>query len=515
MGGGNTHTVKWQSSRPNPLPSFAIPNHFYTPMLLPGVYLPLNMFSELRATDDGIPFYIMEDPVLAEQVAAFLAHEDVHRNLLVGIVPTLMRLIASRCYLLLALLEIYGFQPLLWRHLESQSNTIDKLFKATAPLHEIVANVRTIIESKGNPYAINIGKQSLLSYKDVYGTNFTSVFSCFSFIINSLEDWFASPVQTNILLYLAEYMLLGAIDLEEIRDDLFASPPQIPKDFLPNHLAQFGIPYFEKDKKLLKLTPLLALSKIYTYSVYDTTAKLQEIISGIHDAKIQPTKKPLKTDIEQLLYLAKAIPKFHEWLQCTDILFWLKRRIWDAISETQEMIGGSGFELPLVEAWQLDLFPYISISLINKSTNEVTFYDFGTEGKKRNLFEAKMSEHIWSANLISFYLQADKPLGIWYAPACDKVNRTPITPSVFIMSDDSKAYNLVGPMHNLAVFESLRIQVAEGNGIDCLLRHQYGGDCCGCAGLIWSIYEAGMKAKDFGWEPTNWIEPECSKTESR
>jgi hypothetical protein len=65
-------------------------------------------------------------------------------------------------------------------------------------------------------------------------------------------------------------------------------------------------------------------------------------------------------------------------------------------------------------------------------------------------------------------------------------------------------------MFDLAVFESLREQVASGKGLSCFLRHQYGGDCCGRAGLIWSVYEAGRKAKDIkelGWKPTKWDEP--------
>jgi hypothetical protein len=101
--GGNTNIGGWQSSRPNPLPIFPRPNGFYTPILLPGMYFPLDMFVTKEIVD-GMPLYTMEGGEIAQKVAAFLSHEFVHRHLLVGIVPMLMRLIASRCYALLPLL---------------------------------------------------------------------------------------------------------------------------------------------------------------------------------------------------------------------------------------------------------------------------------------------------------------------------------------------------------------------------------------------------------------------------
>lgn len=80
---------------------------------------------------------------------------------------------------------------------------------------------------------------------------------------------------------------------------------------------------------------------------------------------------------------------------------------------------------------------------------------------------------------------------------------------------DGEVAELGFPMHNLTVFESLRVQIALGEGIRCPLHHQCSGNCCGRAGLMWSIYEAGEKAKEeLGWHPLKWEKPECSKTDN-
>jgi hypothetical protein len=120
-----------------------------------------------------------------------------------------------------------------------------------------------------------------------------------------------------------------------------------------------------------------------------------------------------------------------------------------------------------------------------------------------------------SNNLIAYYIPSDKAVAIWYAPGCDKIDRAPISPAVSIMHE-STAHNLATGLQTLTVFESLRAQVEEGKGISCLLRHQSGAGCCGHAKLMWSIYEAGLKAiKELDWKPRRWVEPECSKPENR
>jgi hypothetical protein len=90
--------------------------------------------------------------------------------------------------------------------------------------------------------------------------------------------------------------------------------------------------------------------------------------------------------------------------------------------------------------------------------------------------------------------------------------------TVIIGKNDDVGSNIVSRMFDLAIFESIRLQVGEGEGMSCPLRHQYGGDCCGHAGLLWSIYEAGLKAmaiKELNWQPTQWVKPECSKPDNR
>jgi hypothetical protein len=527
---GNTNISGWQNGRPNPLPEFAMPDEFYTPILLPGMYLPFQYVS--REIDDGSPFRTIDEPELARYVAAFLDHETVHCQLLVGVVPMLMRLIDSRCYALLALLTKNGFDPSLWESLLSQSKNIEKIFKAIAPLHEVVANVSNFVESKDNRFVVDNVEQSLAYYNKRYGKSFTRIFSDFSFIISSLEDWFApNPIQSFTIYTLAEFMLMGAIDSTEIRADLFTSPPLVPKEDLSYHLNHHGLPYFATDKQ----PPSPARFNVFPYSVFTIEGRLQEIKSGIQNAKRKRRKKSLKTSIEQLLYIANAVPGyFHEWLQCIDILTWLKRRVLNGISDMQEMIKGLGFELPLIEAWQSNMAPFISIIIprsphggLVKSTDEFEFINYGIQ--REHFFEkmyAQLDEHhsqlikdhISSEILIAYSLQSDRTLGVWYAPACGEPNRAPITPTVKIIGENCDAAQSLGNgMFELAIFESLRVQVASGKGISCLLRHQHGGRCCGRAALMWSIYEAGMKARDINelnWKPTNWIKPECSKTDN-
>jgi hypothetical protein len=83
LGGGKSKLFGWQSRRPNPLPMFVSANDFYTPMLLPGMYLPFEFVSS--EISETTPFHVMDDPELAKNVAAFLDHETVHRHLLLGL----------------------------------------------------------------------------------------------------------------------------------------------------------------------------------------------------------------------------------------------------------------------------------------------------------------------------------------------------------------------------------------------------------------------------------------------
>jgi hypothetical protein len=300
LGGGKMEPIEWQS-RPNPLPTFPRPDEFYTPILLPGIYLPLEFLS--TGIGERSPFRTMDDPELARYVAAFLDHETVHRHLLVGVVPMLLRLLASRCYAELALLT-KGFRPSRWEGILSQSNNIENLYMAIAPLHEVVANLRNLVERKDNPYALHVGEESLATYKMVYGKGFENVLNDFNYIIESLEEWFApSPIQPFTIYTLAEFMLVGAIDSREMRADLFTPPPLIPTGRLTHDLFQVGSAYFAMDKQ----PPRPVRWNLFTYTIHDITGRLEEIKSGIQKAKFTRSKKPLDSDREQLVYVAKAI----------------------------------------------------------------------------------------------------------------------------------------------------------------------------------------------------------------
>lgn len=352
LGGGKSKLIEWQNRRPNPLPMFVFANDFYTPMLLPGMYLPFEFVSS--EISDTTPFHTMDDPELARYVAAFLDHETVHRHLLAGVVPMVMRLLASRCYRQLALLT-KRFHPSSWESILLQSKNIEDFYCAIAPLQEVVANLRNMVLLKDDPYALDVGEQSLDTYKMAYGKGFEKVLNDFRYITKSLKEWFAPcPIEPFTIYILTEYMLMGAIDEKEVRADLFTSPILIPKRRLSRRLAQVGMPYFVLEKQ-----PPIYSWHSFAYTAHDVTGRLEEIKSGIQNAKFTRSKKPLRTEFEQLMHIAKAIPRFHKWLQGRDKIAWLKRRVLDGISEIQDMIKGMGFDLPLVEVWQSDISPYI------------------------------------------------------------------------------------------------------------------------------------------------------------
>jgi hypothetical protein len=133
-------------------------------------------------------------------------------------------------------------------------------------------------------------------------------------------------------------------------------------------------------------------------------------------------------------------------------------------------------------------------------------------------YRPELKKHMSSDALIIYCLQSGRTVGIWYNPSFEEANWAPITPAIrFVRLNDDAAEDLVTQIRRLTIFESLREQIASGEGISCPFHHQNGGHCCGASGFMWSIYEAGMKARDINelnWKPTNWIKPECSKTDN-
>jgi hypothetical protein len=100
--------VTWQSGKPNPLPIFEAPNEFWTPILLPGPYLPVDLIAPFHE-EGGLPYNPLSDDDLAERLTAFAIHESDHQTMLLGIIPTTMRLAAANFYSGLAMLLLNGF----------------------------------------------------------------------------------------------------------------------------------------------------------------------------------------------------------------------------------------------------------------------------------------------------------------------------------------------------------------------------------------------------------------------
>ena len=115
--------------------------------------------------------------------------------------------------------------------------------------------------------------------------------------------------------------------------------------------------------------------------------------------------------------------------------------------------------------------------------------------------------------LITYFIQSDREIGVRYTAECDEDIGVPIKPAIQVIGTNNDAvHNLANGIFDLAIFESLRIQVWEGKGISCLFRNPNSGSCCGKNGLLWGIYEAGLKAmEELCWQPTQWVEPECDK----
>jgi hypothetical protein len=512
----NTNTLKWPSDWPNPLPAFEKPDEFYTPIMLPGMYLPLDMWVAAQVSN-GTNLYEARTPEFIQIIDAFLSHELVHWHLLVGVVPMLMRLIGSRCYGLLALLAVNrdSFNPHLWATLCSQSNIIKKLYYATAPLHEVVANVPHFFKQKNdpyrNPYEEDLFQQSLARYKKRYGKKFTQVQGNFDNIISTLQEWFDPyPIQHVVMIILAEYILQGAIDAKEISDDLFTPLSLTPTELLSNLVVN---EYFSLDRQGRNPSRF----NTYPYTVYDITERLQELASVIQKAKPARSKQSPENEHGQLEYIADAISQINEWLQSLPVFSWRRRRIVNGISDMQDFLKRYGFDLPLLEVWQSNFSPCIATVFKNKPTNKENEIPLHVFGSYREDLIGRIKDRLLDNDLIAFSVQANTPIAMWYTLAHTK-DKQPFLPTVIMMGEgSSEANNLLVPLHNLIVFESLLEQVSIGDGIFCPLYHLcvLGDGCCGYAGLLWSIYEAGEKAmavKELGWEPTRWIRPLCDNT---
>jgi hypothetical protein len=120
----------------------------------------------------------------------------------------------------------------------------------------------------------------------------------------------------------------------------------------------------------------------------------------------------------------------------------------------------------------------------------------------------KIPHNYW----IAYTRQKDEPLGIISIPTVS--DGIPHSPSIaMIYTDDS--IELSRRLKTLIIFESLRMQLAEGCGVVCPW-FEGKNSCCGRASTLWQVYEVGRKAAEKElWQPKPWIPPECKLTKTK
>jgi hypothetical protein len=160
----NKQIDTWQSGKPNPLPIFKAPNEFYTPIILPGPYLPAGLLAPFYRQDD-LPYQPLSDADLVDRLIAFATHESVHIELLLGIIPTTLRLGAATFYTGLVTLLSRGFDSHLWQILNHINHAIEVIHNATASMHEAAAIVENQITTPfNNPYIQGLSVESAKNY---------------------------------------------------------------------------------------------------------------------------------------------------------------------------------------------------------------------------------------------------------------------------------------------------------------------------------------------------------------
>jgi hypothetical protein len=60
------------------------------------------------------------------------------------------------------------------------------------------------------------------------------------------------------------------------------------------------------------------------------------------------------------------------------------------------------------------------------------------------------------------------------------------------------------------------MQLAAGCGLVCPWFEGKDSSCCGRAGTLWQVYNLGLKAaEEVGWQPKQWIAPECREIKTK
>jgi hypothetical protein len=235
-------------------------------------------------------------------------------------------------------------------------------------------------------------------------------------------------------------------------------------------------------------------------------------LETILSANFKRKRKMPKGTMDQLLYIAELVPELKLWLQSLGARHWLKRRILNIIADHQVYLNRFGYTLPLTELWQSDLSALISIKTGFKRKKLWTI-NVGNQPEDFLARAAKIRHDYWAA----YSIQRDESLGILYNPLCK--DGLPISPFGSAIYTDSAAELYRGLM-TLIFFESLRMQLATGCGLVCPWygSRLNGKDyyCCGRADTLWQVYYFGLEAAEkVGWQPKQWIMPECKLPKSK
>jgi hypothetical protein len=263
--------------------------------------------------------------------------------------------------------------------------------------------------------------------------------------------------------------------------------------------------------------PAIQIGISESISVYGTRARLDYIKSLILNAKFKRKRKMPEHYIDQLLYIAEFIPELKLRLRSIDAIYWLKRRILNAIADHQLYLEAQGFLLPLTEVWQSHISAFASIKLGLSDINNTTYkilhtLKMGSEPEHFSAISIKIPHNRW----IAYSVQKDESLGVMYSPRCR--NGLPISPyAVAIRTPEATA--LYRRFMDMIIFESIRMQLAAGYGLVCPWygvssegKDAQDGNCCGRNAIIWQAYNLGVEV---GLPPTKWIAPECRKPKTK
>ena len=302
----------WYSDKPNPLPIFKRPNEFWTPILLPGLYLPVELIADYHV-EDGLLYHPLSDADEVDRLVAFATHESVHQALLLGIIPMTLRLTAANFYTSLTILLNTEFNAHSWDILNRLNLAIEVVHNATAAMHEVAA----IVENQSiipfdNPYIQDLSEKSAQHYAmdENYGSDFIRYYNSFQLLIMKLKQQFApTPLQGNTIIALADYIISSAIDLQELTSEVLKVPLPITDAALPEFLRTMGIPYLTGGKKRTLNDCHDIQVGFGAFTVYGTGRRLERTLETILSANFKRKRKMPKDTMEQLLYIAEAGPR--------------------------------------------------------------------------------------------------------------------------------------------------------------------------------------------------------------